>query len=169
MDGSILTPTFGPAAAISGPISGTRYLLDNSISAAYSHHVVEHLPDLQKHFNEVYRCLKPGGVYRVGVPNANSAIQKFLEDDKSWFGDFPEKRESIGGRFDNFLLCRNEHLAIITNSYLRELLEKAGFKELARAMPVMETRFPELFQECLSREWEPDFECPHTLLFEAVK
>src|SRR6478609_2452378 len=36
---------------------------NNSISAFYSHHVVEHLPDLSKHFGEVYRCLKPGGVY----------------------------------------------------------------------------------------------------------
>ena len=40
-----------------------------TVDAMYSHHVVEHLPNIQRHFLEVYRCLKPGGVYRVGGPN----------------------------------------------------------------------------------------------------
>lgn len=47
---------------------------DNSVDVFYSHHVIEHVPDLQFHFNEMYRCLKPGGIFRVGGPNGDSAI-----------------------------------------------------------------------------------------------
>ena len=73
---------------------------DSTVDAIYSYHLIEHLPDIQLHFQEIFRCLKPGGVYRVGVPNGDSAIKKFLENDKAWFSGFPESRKSIGGRFE---------------------------------------------------------------------
>jgi SAM-dependent methyltransferase len=31
-------------------------------------HFLEHIPDWDAHFNEIYRCLKPGGVYEIIVP-----------------------------------------------------------------------------------------------------
>jgi SAM-dependent methyltransferase len=142
---------------------------DNSIDAFYSHQVIEHLPDIAGHFRDVHRCLRPGGVYRVGAPNADSAIRKFLEEDSDWFGDFPEKRDSVGGKLDNFILCGNEHLSIITKSYMTELLSKIGFEDIEACLPTRETRFPDLFGQCLSIEWERDFEAPHVLLLEAVK
>ncbi len=39
-----------------------------TVDAFYSHHMVEHFPDatLPRHFGELFRCLKPGGVIRVG-------------------------------------------------------------------------------------------------------
>lgn len=140
-----------------------------SVDCFYSHHVVEHLPDLRAHFLSVYGCLKPGGAYRVGGPNADSAIRKFFEQDLGWFGTFPEARRSIGGRFDNFLLCRNEHLAILTFSYVRELMEDAGFVDLALRKPRVETGFPHFFDECLGFEHESDDLCPHTLIVEGRK
>ena len=30
---------------------------DSSVDAMYSHHMIEHLPDLTKHFADVFRCL----------------------------------------------------------------------------------------------------------------
>jgi Uncharacterized protein conserved in bacteria len=142
---------------------------DSTIGAVYSHHVIEHLPNLQYHFNEVYRCLKPGGIYRVGGPNGDSAIAKFIENDKEWFGDYPDKRESIGGRFENFIFCRQEHLTILTYSFMFELLNEAGFKTIKPCLPVKETSAPEAFHECLLKEYETDFEMPHTLIMECVK
>jgi SAM-dependent methyltransferase len=142
---------------------------DNSIDAFYSHQVIEHLPDIAGHLRDVHRCLRPGGVYRVGAPNADSAIRKFIEEDSDWFGDFPEKRDSVGGKLDNFILCGNEHLSIITKSYMTELLSKIGFEDIETCLPTRETRFPDLFGQCLSIEWERDFEAPHVLLLEAVK
>ncbi|MDH3380592.1 MAG: methyltransferase domain-containing protein [Gammaproteobacteria bacterium] len=142
---------------------------DATVDAMYSHHMVEHLPDLPFHFREVFRCLKPGGKYRVGGPNGDSAIAKFVENDNHWFGDFPDKRESIGGRFENFIFCRQEHLTILTFSFLEELMASTGFVNIHVCLPVKETTDPELFRDCLRKEDESDFKVPHTLLVEGEK
>jgi SAM-dependent methyltransferase len=145
---------------------------EGTIDAFYSHHVIEHLPDslLAFHFGEMFRCLTPGGVVRIAGPNADTAIQKFIENDLNWFGDFPDKHRSIGGRFANFILCRGEHLAILTSSYLSELALGTGFEQICFCKPVSETQSPLIFdRKVLSKEWEstPDF--PHTLVMEARK
>ncbi len=142
---------------------------DGTVEALYSHHMIEHLPDLASHFSEAFRCLRPGGVYRVGGPNGDSAIAKFIEKDSQWFGDFPDDRKSIGGRFENFIFCRHEHLTILTRSFLEELMTNAGFADIRACVPTSETHYPELFQQCLAEEWESDFSATHTLIVEAVK
>ena len=57
--------------------------------------VIEHLPDLPGHFAEMFRALKPGGVFRIGGPNGDSAIRKFVEGDSAWFSDFPDKAVAV--------------------------------------------------------------------------
>lgn len=142
---------------------------DETVAAMYSHHVVEHLPDLEAHFEEVYRCLKRGGIYRVAGPHGDSAIKKFVEGDAAWFGDFPDRRRSVGGRFENFIFCRQEHLTILTYSYLEELMSDVGFADFRVCKPTLETHYPDIFTDCLPKEWESDLETPHTLVIEAVK
>ena len=142
---------------------------DGTVDAVYSHHVIEHLPDMWAHFRDVYRVLKPGGVYRVGGPNGDSAVQKLLEGDHSWFPDFPDSHTSIGGRFVNFVFCRNEHLTMLTESFVQEIAQAAGFPEGKRRMQTKETGFPHFFAECLKSEHEKFFDCPRTLLFEFQK
>ncbi len=142
---------------------------DSTVDCFYSHHMIEHLPNIDNHFNEVFRCLKPGGKYRVGGPNGDSAIVKFIEGDKEWFYDFPDKRNSIGGRFENFVFCRGEHLTILTFSWLEEIMKNNGFVEICFCKPIEETNYPELFSECLKKEFESDLEMTHTLIIEAKK
>lgn len=141
----------------------------NTIDAFYSHHVIEHLPDIRRHLAEVLRCLKPGGTYRVAGPNGDSAIAKFVANDAAWFGNYPDKRRSIGGKFENFVFVRQEHLTILTQSYLRELMEDSGYQDIHVRKPVVETGRPDLFAACLEKESESDFEWPHTLVIEATK
>lgn len=145
---------------------------DGTVDAFYSHHVIEHLPDaaLPYHFREMFRCLKPGGVIRVGGPNGDMACRKFVEGDSAWFWDYPDPRQSLGGRFANFILCRGEHRTILTESYLKELAGQAGFVDMAVRRPILETGYPELFDaQVLGKEWEATPETPHTILFEARK
>ena len=37
-----------------------------------------------KDFQSIYNCLKDSGVYRVGGPNGDSVIKKFLENYYEW-------------------------------------------------------------------------------------
>lgn len=142
---------------------------DSTVAAIYSHHMIEHLPDLSAHFADAFRCLRPGGTYRVGGPDGDSAIRKFVEGDKKWFGDWPDKRQSIGGRFENFIFCRGEHLTILTESFLAELLSDAGFANIRKCIPSKQTFRPDVLIDTLTMEEESDFEVPHTLILEADK
>jgi predicted SAM-dependent methyltransferase len=140
-----------------------------TVDAVYSHHMIEHLPDPEGHLKEVHRILKPGGIYRVGGPNGDSAVRMFLVDRGDWFSDWPDKYASIGGRFVNFVFCRNEHLVMLTESFLRELAARAGFATAVAGVPTRLTQRPELFADALQSEHESDFENPHTLILELIK
>jgi predicted SAM-dependent methyltransferase len=142
---------------------------DNSVEKFYSFHVIEHLTDssLSGLFLEMRRALVPGGAIRVGGPNIDNACLKFLQNDSRWFSDFPEARASIGGKFANFLFCRNEHLTALTKSYLQEIALAAGFVDLQFCAPVKESAY--FNAEVLGFEYEDDHECPHSLLLEARK
>ncbi len=142
---------------------------DESVDAVYSYHVIEHLPDIEKHLTDVFRILKPGGVYRLGGPNGDTAIQKFVEGDHSWFDDWPDHYESIGGRMANYLLCRNEHIAILTESFLRELSLRAKYSRAVRLSAHIETEHPDLFADCIATEYERDNRYPRNLIIELTK
>ncbi len=142
---------------------------ENSVDAVYSHHVVEHLADIENHLKDVHRVLKPGGVYRIAGPDGDAAIRKFVEGDAAWLGDFPDKYESLGGRLNNYLLCRNEHLHILTESYVREMGRRGGFDMIDRRQPVVDTGHPRLFEDVLSPEHDGDWDVPHTIVMEMMK
>ncbi len=145
---------------------------DGTVDIFYSHHVVEHLEDrlIVGHFKEMFRALKPGGAIRVCGPNGDIAIQKFLENDKAWFVDFPDAHDSIGGKLVNFLLCRNEHFTILTRSYLEEIATQAGFVDAQFPLAGRATSMPGridariMAQEAWSSETHP-----HTIVIEARK
>lgn len=142
---------------------------DDAVDAAYSHHVIEHLPELRRHFADVFRILKPGGVYRVGGPNGDSAVRKFTEGDIAWFPVYPDEYTSLGGRFVNFVFCRNEHLTMLTESMLGEVAQSVGFLPGQTVAPIVSSGYPEIFEPCMKLEYESTPDCPHTLLMEFRK
>ncbi|WP_370236953.1 MULTISPECIES: methyltransferase domain-containing protein [Henriciella] len=60
---------------------------ENSALVFYFSHVNEHLPDdINMHlFNEVYRCLKPGGTVRFVYPDFDTAWQAAQDEDIDFF------------------------------------------------------------------------------------
>jgi SAM-dependent methyltransferase len=60
---------------------------DSSVLYAYSCHFFEHINDAtaQQLFDEVYRILKPGGIFRIIVPDFYKVIDKYKKNDEVWF------------------------------------------------------------------------------------
>jgi predicted SAM-dependent methyltransferase len=142
---------------------------DCTVDAFYSINVLEHIPDIDFHFRELHRCLKPGGSIRVGGPNGDSHMRKYFEGDLEWFSVFPDRRESVGGRLSNYLMMRGEHLHILTPSFLQEVSEAAGFKEMKVCCPQFETTFGDLFAAAIATEAEVTPKTPKHFLIEATK
>jgi len=140
---------------------------DMSLDAIYSHHVIEHLPNLDAHFRDMFRCLRPGGVIRVGGPHGDNAIQALISGKLDWFGEWPTKRKSLGGRFENFIFCKGEHVTILTASFLEELSRDAGFVDVT-FLPPKKTAHPQVFdEEVFDREPVSDSDFPNTIIMEA--
>jgi predicted SAM-dependent methyltransferase len=107
---------------------------DCSIDAIYASHLLEHFTTVnaRKLLEESHRVLKPGGVVRLVVPSLEYAIKAYNEERLANFPEWPEKFDSIGGRFNNFMLCSNQHFLIFDFSFLDELLKEAGFATICR-------------------------------------
>jgi len=49
--------------------------LGNKFDVVISNHVIEHVNDQQKHFDEVHRVLKKGGIFYLATPNKFAVIE----------------------------------------------------------------------------------------------
>lgn len=61
-----------------------------SVDYFRSSHFLEHVPDWDAHFTEIYRCLKPGGHYEIIAP--------YYRNDR-WFQDPDHKQAILHNRF----------------------------------------------------------------------
>lgn len=62
-------------------------IADNSVSFFYSSHTLEHIPQefCQHILNEIFRCLKIGGVVRITAPDFDLAYKAFLSNSIDFF------------------------------------------------------------------------------------
>ena len=74
VDANLFTARIDVWADLANPLP----FRDGSVDAFYSHHVIEHLPDpaISSLFHEMHRCLKPGGVIRIGGPDGRHCDPK---------------------------------------------------------------------------------------------
>ena len=109
----------------------------NSIDAIFASHVLEHLNEKQvrRVLEESYRVLKPGGGVRFITPSLGKAIEAYVRGDRSFFGDWPDPRNSVGGRFNNYLLCRDQHRLMFDFGFLKEFLMHCGFEPCREVSP----------------------------------
>ena len=103
-------------------------LKDNSVSFFYTAHTIEHIPqEFCEHvFDEIYRCLKPGGAIRLTMPDfdlAYEAYGKYLKNNELDVDflkqDYPEK--TLEGQFLHFFasyLGDKESPEDVRNNYL---------------------------------------------------
>jgi predicted SAM-dependent methyltransferase len=125
---------------------------DASFDYVFCEHFVEHIDpqDAATCFREVFRCLKPGGVFRIATPN----LQKYA----NLFQDTlnPEQEEFLG-RFGSFFkldhvspcVALNHifynwgHRFLYTQDELFAALTRAGFAQVI-SVSVGESQYPAL-------------------------
>ncbi len=100
---------------------------DSFADLIYASHVLEHLSisNIKVVLEEWKRVLKPGGILRLGVPDFDTIIQIYNENNKNidliW-------RPLLGGQEYK----QNFHFAIFNESYLESLLKDSGFSEIRK-------------------------------------
>jgi SAM-dependent methyltransferase len=73
---------------INHDLMGFNYIAleDNSLDIAYTSHTIEHISDkyVNHLFNQVYRLLKPGGVFRITCPDIGKCYDAYKENNKDY-------------------------------------------------------------------------------------
>jgi hypothetical protein len=113
---------------------------DNTAKMIYSEHVLEHLykPDAVKLLSECIRILQPGGMLRVGVPDAAAYIQAYAKRESAFFKEL----EHLGGAVEplsspidvinQMFRMGGHHLFAWDLQSLSALLTKIGFHNVTR-------------------------------------
>lgn len=104
----------------------------DSVRGVYTSHLVEHLTiaEVRRLLKECQRILKKGCALRIVVPSLEYAVNAYVGGKTSALPDWPERYRSLGGRFNNFMLCAGQHRAMFDVSFLEELLLDTGFAEV---------------------------------------
>jgi len=144
--GSIYTKNAAPfpACVRYGDIVRGLPVPDHSCDGVYASHVIEHLPRslVDVALANTIRLLRPGGIFRVVVPDLGRMIAAYLADpDHDTRADLLIAETGLaverlpGGRLRSFAykFGNSRHGWLWDEASLRRLLERAGFSDVRRA------------------------------------
>lgn len=138
-------PTIFPEGVRFGDIVAGLPLPDGVADGVYASHVLEHLSydDFWVALRNTSRLLKPGGVFRLVVPDLETRARNYLKqiDDgidnaNSWFmetsnlGTRRRERGAVG--FVRSIFGNSAHLWMWDEKSMRAALEKSGFIKVRR-------------------------------------
>ena len=99
---------------------------ENMFEAVFSSHVLEHLPlrGARMCLAESYRCLQPGGVLRISVPDLDKHIADYRSEQAvDWAVHFFEANETSE---------KNMHHFMYSYHSMGVMMREAGFRNVAR-------------------------------------
>lgn len=122
-----LTPFFPSTRNIPHDICKPMPLVDSSVDIYQSEDVFEHIPieTIPDVFDEIYRVLKPDGLFRLSVPDYGCDIyqQRAVRDASGNIVFDP----GGGGRFENGKVLDGGHVWFPTYAIVRALFDKSRF------------------------------------------
>lgn len=137
----ILNVQPGPDADYVGDCTDLSRFADESVDEVYASHVHEHLgyqQELPRALAEVHRILKPGGIFRIAVPDLDVLCRLFIHPNLALQDRFHVVRMMFGGQIDPF----DFHKVGLNWPILCEFLGRAGFKSARRVESF------DLFKDC---------------------
>jgi predicted SAM-dependent methyltransferase len=101
---------------------------DATVAAIYSEHLYEHLPIAAglAVTRDAVRSLRPGGVFRVAVPDAGLLLRSYAgTDDEEWALSRPTRMQAVMGLF-----YENGHTTMYDEQLLTALCAVAGLADV---------------------------------------
>lgn len=108
------------------------YIVANHVISCIDHHGLAHA------LANVRAMLKPGGWFRILVPDAVEAFRAYLDEDEGFFPQ-DERTGGLDAKFCTFLTWFGESKSVFTYGYLLELLHAAGFSDVSLPLVCHET------------------------------
>ena len=109
---------------------------DESFDGAFCEHVLEHfsLDNAIKISREIKRILRPGGVFRVIVPNAEYVVRMYLEKPRELiaYRGSADAGETAMEVVNSFFRQRYEHQFLYDWMTMEKMLINAGFDKVSR-------------------------------------
>ena len=97
-------------------------VVDGAFASALSNSVLEHIPEVQGVLNEVFRALKPGGVFYFAVPNHRWREKLWGQ---KFFGRLGMK--TLARRYEQFFNKISRHVNLDSPEVWTDRLKQAGF------------------------------------------
>lgn len=127
-------------------------IADETVDLVYTGHCMEHIGDeaVQHVFNEVYRILKRGGVFRVVVPDASLADDAYRKGDLAWFQHLYRKNHEFEGmtleQYYRHYVGRpmdledphhdfSQHVSSFNREKIHTMVRLAGFTDIRPSLP----------------------------------
>jgi predicted SAM-dependent methyltransferase len=125
----------GPGVDLVGDIRHGLPLATGSMQYIASMHALVELPylDVVPALRELHRVLEPGGVLRLGLPDLDRAVAAYGSGDRDYFSIPDEEAASVDGKFIVQMTWYGTNLMMFTYGFARELLERAGFRDVRQA------------------------------------
>jgi predicted SAM-dependent methyltransferase len=118
---------------------------DSTVDVFYTSHTIEHIDDasVQNLFNEVFRCLKKGGVFRITCPDINLQYRAYKHRDEYFWAQPSPWNTSSDLLEERFL----EHFATILAKKHQDILGKDSLESISSSE----------LQDIYNRSSMPDF------------
>jgi len=124
-----ITPFYASTRNIHHDVTLSYPIPDNSVEVYQSEDVFEHIEEhkILPIINEIYRILKPGGVFRLSLPDYNFDLNR-ARTQRGPDGEFLFDPGG-GGRLENGKVVDGGHVWFPTISSVRALFERSRFAD----------------------------------------